>query len=83
MPISDEGREALENETRPPFAGEDPEREAVERGLPSQPDRPLTGEEEEAEQHDAGRSERVYAPASARVPKEPAPGDDKLIHGER
>lgn len=83
MPISDEGREALENESRQPFTGEDPEREAVEHGLPSQPDRPLTGEEEQAAEDDPGRSERVYAPASARVPKEPVPGDDKLIHGER
>ena len=44
-------------------------------------DRPLTDDEREALEHDPGRPERVYAPASARVPKEPVPGDDRLIHG--
>lgn len=41
--------------------------------------RPLTGDEKEAAEHDPGRQPRTYAPASARVPKAPAPGDDKLI----
>lgn len=62
-------------------AGEDSERENVVRDLVGEPARPLTDEEQEVAEHDPGRPERVYAPASARVPKEPAPGDDKIIHG--
>ena len=59
--------------------GEDPGREELMNDLASEPARPLTDEEKEAAEHDAPRPERVYAPASARVPKEPAPGDDKLV----
>ena len=43
------------------------------------PARPLTDEEEDAAEDDRGRPGRTYAPAAARVPKPPAPGDDKLI----
>ena len=59
--------------------GEDPGREELMNDLAGEPARPLSDEEEEAAERDPGRPERVYAPASARVPKEPAPGDDKLI----
>lgn len=81
MPISQEGHEALRGETRLPFADEDAAREGVVQDLVNQPDRPLTDEEEEAAKRDPGRPDRVYAPDSARVPKAPAPGDDKLIQG--
>ena len=64
---------------RPRIVGEDPGREELMNDLVAEPARPLTDEEQEAAQRDHGRPERVYAPASARVPKEPAPGDDKLI----
>ena len=83
MPTNEEGREALRDEKRLPFSGEDPLREETMRELVNQPDRPLSEDEKEAAEHDRGRSERVYAPASARVPKEPAPGDDKLIKRDR
>jgi hypothetical protein len=63
------------------IVGEDPGREELMNDLATEPARPLTDEEEDAAEHDAPRPERVYAPASARVPKEPAPGDDKLIRG--
>jgi hypothetical protein len=79
MPISEEGREALREETIPTTAGEDPAREEYMNELAREPARQLTDEEKEAARHDADRPERVYAPPSARVPKEPAPGDDKLI----
>jgi hypothetical protein len=59
--------------------GEDVGREGLMNDLLSEPARGLTDEEEEAAERDPGRPERVYAPASARVPKEPAPGDDRLI----
>jgi hypothetical protein len=82
MPTSEEGREALVDETRRPSTGEDPARADTVRELTHQPDRPLTDDEEDAAEHDPGRRERVHAPASARVPKEPAPGDDELIERE-
>jgi hypothetical protein len=60
---------------------EDTEREGLMGDLMDEPARPLTHDEREVAEHDPGRPERVYAPASARVPKEPAPGDDRLISG--
>ena len=47
--------------------------------LTHMPARPLTDDEEDAAEHDHGRPGRTYAPASARVPKPPAPGDEKII----
>lgn len=41
--------------------------------------RPLTDDEKKAAEHDHPRGERVYAPAEARVPKEPIPGDRERI----
>jgi hypothetical protein len=41
--------------------------------------RPLTAEEKEAAGHDTGVAERVYAPASERVPKEPVPGHRDFV----
>jgi hypothetical protein len=79
MAIDKDGRDALEDETLPPISGEDPAREGVMHALTTEPARPLTDEEEEAAKRDNDSNERVYAPASARVPKKPAPGDDKLI----
>ena len=73
-------REALREEGIQPNSGEDSARDGVMHSLISQEPRPMTREEREAAEHDAGRPDRVYAPASARVPKEPAPGDDRLIH---
>jgi len=47
------------------------------------PSRPLTSDEKDPAQDDPGRDKRTYAPASARVAKPPAPGDDKLIEQAR
>ena len=47
--------------------------------LVNAPARPLTGDEKEAARHDPGRDKRTYAPASERIPKAPAPGDDRLV----
>jgi uncharacterized membrane protein len=41
--------------------------------------RPLTEEEREAAAHDRPRAERVYAPASERVPKPPVPGHRDFV----
>ena len=61
---------------------QDPGRGGYVDALASTPSRPLTDEEAEGVEHDPGRQERTYAPASERVPKEPIPGDDPLIEGE-
>ncbi len=47
--------------------------------LVNAPSRPLTHDEKEAARNDPGRDKRTYAPASERVSKPPAPGDDRLI----
>jgi hypothetical protein len=66
-------------ELRPDDRGEDEVREAVEESISLGEPRPLTREEREAAAHDKGVSPPVYAPASERVPKPPAPGDEKFI----
>lgn len=59
--------------------GHDEVREALEEGMSLGESRPLTREEREAAAKDKGMSKRVYAPASARVPKPPAPGDERFV----
>ena len=66
-------------ELRPDDRGHDEVREALEEGISVGEARPLTREEREAAAHDKGISEPVYAPASERVPKPPAPGDEKFV----
>ena len=88
----------LQGRPFPPAEPRDPHAESVldenERGkdgargdyvdtLSQTPARPLTDDEEDAAEHDHGRPGRTYAPASARVPKAPAPGDEKLIEQGR
>jgi hypothetical protein len=58
---------------------QDPAREPYVDELSRTPSRPLTDEEEEAAKHDPGRQPRTPAPASARVPKPPTPGDEELV----
>jgi hypothetical protein len=78
---NDQAREVLREEGLAPqgSAAAPPDRLIHDLTHPDPP--PLTPAERAAAEHDPGRPERVYAPASARVPKEPAPGDDRLIHG--
>jgi hypothetical protein len=67
-------------ELRPDDRGQDEVREALEESIGLGQARPLTREEREAAEHDAGPVETVYAPASERVAKPPLPGDEKLIN---
>jgi hypothetical protein len=67
-------------ELRPDDRGHDEVREAAEEGISLGESRPLTREEREAAARDKGVSPPVYAPASERVPKPPAPGDEQFIH---
>ena len=54
-------------------------RSEIAHDVTSFPSRPLTHEEKEAAEHDVPRGERVYAPASERVPKPPVPGHRDLV----
>jgi hypothetical protein len=54
-------------------------RSEIAHDVTSFPSRPLTHEEREAAEHDVPRGERVYAPASERVPKAPVPGHRDLV----
>jgi hypothetical protein len=78
---NDQAREVLREEGLAPQGGEaaPPDRLIHDLTHPDPP--PLTQAGRETVEHDPGRPERVYAPASARVPKEPAPGDERLLHG--
>ena len=82
LPPPDPGEKLPPGELAPQERGQDPAREGVEEGLTDVPSRPLDDEEKEAARHDPGRQPRTFAPQSERVPKEPLPGDDKLLEGE-
>ena len=70
-------------ELRPDDRGQDEVREDLEEGMALGESRPLTREEREAAARDKGVSEPVYAPASQRVPKPPAPGDEKFVERKK
>ena len=59
--------------------GKDDLRGDVVDTLSTAPAHPLTDDEKDAAENDPGRAPRVYAPASERVPKPPAPGHERLI----
>lgn len=63
----------------PTERGQDPEREQGELDLARDPARPLTDAEKRAAANDTAPGERVYAPASERVPKEPVPGHRDFV----
>ena len=67
-------------ELRSDDRGQDEVREALEESIGLGEARPLTREEREAAEHDAGSAKTVYAPASERVAKPPLPEDEKLIN---
>ena len=66
-------------ELRPDDRGQDEVREDLEESIGRGEARPLTREEREAAARDPGPAKTVYAPASARVSKPPAPGDEKFV----
>jgi len=66
-------------ELRPDDRGQDEVREALEEGISLGEARPLTRGEREAAARDQGMPDPVYAPASERIPKPPAPGDEKFV----
>ncbi len=65
----------------PSQRNQDQLRTETSHGLAVDGSRPLTAEERAAAEHDSGVAERVYAPASERVPVEPVPGHrDFVVH---
>ena len=63
----------------PSERGQDAAQTEIEHGLTLDSARPLTEEERKAADRDTRVGERVYAPASERVPKPPVPGDEKFV----
>jgi hypothetical protein len=63
--------------------GEDVQREQLLHALLVGLPRPLSLAEKWAAMDDPGRPPRVYAPASARVPKRPLPWDAELLEAGR
>jgi hypothetical protein len=63
--------------------GEDVQREQLLHALLAGLPRPLTYREQRAAETDPGPPPRVYAPASARVSKEPLPGDAEILEEGR
>jgi hypothetical protein len=63
----------------PTERNQDPLQTSSTQGLTTDVSRPLTDDERKAADRDAPVAERVYAPASARVPKEPVPGHRAVI----
>src|SRR5438067_1688356 len=59
--------------------GQDAAQTEMEHGLTLDSARPLTDEERKAADRDTPAGERVYAPASERVPKDPVPGHREVV----
>ena len=59
--------------------GQDEERTEISRGLTMEQARPMTADERHAAETDTPLAERVYAPASERVPKEPVAGHRTFV----
>ena len=86
-------RSSLERPLEPPASGsenkqdvippternQDPERTDITHGLATDTSRPLTDDERKAAEGGATVGERVYAPASERVPREPVPGHREVV----
>jgi len=86
-------RSSLERPLEPPATGsentqdvippterdQDPQRADITQGLVNDTSRPLTDDERKAADGGTAVGERVYAPASERVPREPVPGHRDFV----
>jgi hypothetical protein len=73
--------QGVQDRLPPSERNQDQQRTELTHGLAVDGSRPLTAEEREAAEHDAPVGERVYAPASERVPVEPVAGHrDFVVH---
>jgi hypothetical protein len=71
--------QGVQDRLPPSERNQDQQRTEMTHGLAADGSRPLTAEEREAAAHDTGVAERVYAPASERVPVEPVAGHRDFI----
>jgi hypothetical protein len=73
------GSENTQDVIPPTERNQDPQRTDITRGLATDTSRPLTDDERKAADGGTGVGERVYAPASERVPREPVPGHREVV----
>jgi hypothetical protein len=73
------GSENTQDVIPPTERNQDPERTDITRDLSAEASRPLTEDERKAADVGATVGERVYAPASERVPREPVPGHREVV----
>jgi len=71
--------QGVQDRLPPSERNQDQQRTEMTHGLLADGSRPLTAEEREAAEHDTPVGERVYAPASERVPVEPVPGHRDFV----
>ena len=71
--------ENVQDVVPPTERNQDPEVTETTRGMTLDGSRPLTDAERKAADHDAAVGERVYAPASERVPREPVAGHRDFV----
>jgi hypothetical protein len=73
------GSENTQDVIPPTERNQDPERTDITRDLSAEVSRPLTEDERKAADVGTTVGERVYAPASERVPREPVPGHRDFV----
>jgi hypothetical protein len=73
------GSENTQDVIPPTERNQDPERTGITHGLETEVSRPLTDDERKAADRSTPVAERVYAPASERVPREPVPGHRDVV----
>jgi len=80
MTLPERNDELSQRDRLPPNErNQDQERTEISHGLGLEPARPLTSDERHAAENDTPLAERVYAPASERVPKEPVAGHRTFV----
>lgn len=78
-PTEDTHTENVQDVIPPTERGQDPELTELTHGLTLETSRPLTDDERKAADRDAPVGQRVYAPASERVPVDPVPGHRDFV----
>src|SRR6476659_5770222 len=71
--------ENVQDVVPPTERNQDPVRSDLEHNLSLDSSRPLSEEERKAADRDTPAGERVYAPASERVPVDPVPGHRDMV----
>jgi hypothetical protein len=79
VPGTETNTENIQDVIPPTERNKDPARSELTHGLTLESSRPLTDEERKAADRDAPVGQRVYAPASERVPVDPVPGHRDFV----